>query len=94
MLILDFQSLDNMSNQIRVNAVCPSWVDTEMMQRKSKRIPQLEDMIKKIAPAGRMAKPEEIGDTIVFLCSPGASYINGVGLLIDSGVTLTAHMES
>ena len=39
-------------------------------------------------PAKRMAFPEEVGDIIVFLSGPSASYVNGVGLLIDGGLTL------
>ena len=64
-----------------------------MMQKEFEKIPELEGMVKKIAPAGRMAMPEEIGETIAFLCSPSASYINGIGLVVDSGTTLSVHME-
>ncbi|KAI1498149.1 hypothetical protein F5X99DRAFT_394395 [Biscogniauxia marginata] len=43
-------------------------------------------------PLRRPAIAEEVADYIVFLCSPSASYINGTGLSIDSGITLTAHL--
>jgi NAD(P)-dependent dehydrogenase (short-subunit alcohol dehydrogenase family) len=84
-------AVDNLKHQIRVNAICPSWVDTPMMDRKLKEIPKLELVVKKMSPLGRMATVEEVADVIVFMCSPSASYVNGTGLLIDAGLSLTAH---
>ncbi len=62
-----------------------------MMKASLPRVPQLGDMIKAASPLGRAAEVEEIADYIVFLCSPSASYINGTGLVIDAGLTLTVH---
>ena len=62
-----------------------------MIDRALALAPQMKDVVRNAVPCGRMAKPEEVSDTIVFLCSPAASYINGVGLLVDGGVTLTIH---
>ncbi|KAI4115300.1 MAG: hypothetical protein LQ345_004077 [Seirophora villosa] len=84
-------AIDNVKNGIRVNAVCPSWVDTPMMQASLERIPPLGGIIKAASPLGRAAEPEEVADYIVFLCSPSASYINGTGLIVDAGLTLTMH---
>lgn len=62
------------------------------MNRASlERVPQLGKMIETMAPLRRVANTEEVADYIVFLCSPSASYINGTGLCIDSGMALTAH---
>ncbi|KAL8958782.1 MAG: hypothetical protein Q9193_004227, partial [Seirophora villosa] len=69
-------AIDNVKNGIRVNAVCPSWVDTPMMQASMERTPPLGGIIKAASPLGRAADPEEVADYIVFLCSPSASYIN------------------
>lgn len=85
-------ALDLIPSHIRVSAVCPSYVDTPMMQASLKRIPQLGAMIKTMSPLGRAATPEEVVDYIMFLCSPGASYINGTGLLIDGGATLSVKL--
>ncbi|KAK3172342.1 hypothetical protein OEA41_005663 [Lepraria neglecta] len=82
---------DNKKHHIRVNAICPSWVDTPMMERILQRKPQLEQVIEKVSPLERMAEPEEVADVIVFLCSPSASYVNGTGLLVDAGLTLSVH---
>lgn len=84
-------AIDNIDRHIRVNAVCPSWVDTPMMQASLQRVPRLGEMIKSASPLGRAAEVEEVADYIVFLCSPSASYINGTGLMIDAGLTLTVH---
>ncbi|GAM38306.1 hypothetical protein TCE0_033r08925 [Talaromyces pinophilus] len=84
-------ALDNIKNHIRVNAVCPSWTDTPMMQASLQRVPQLGHIIQKLSPLGRAASPDEVADYIMFLCSPSATYINGSCLMIDAGLTLTAH---
>lgn len=63
-----------------------------MMQREFEKVPTLLDTIKRMSPAGRMALPEEVADTVLFLCSPAASYVNGAILMVDSGSTLTAHL--
>ena len=62
-----------------------------MMERVLQHKPQLEQVIEKVSPLERMAEPEEVADVIVFLCSPSASYVNGTGLLVDAGLTLSVH---
>ncbi|KAI1453661.1 NAD(P)-binding protein [Annulohypoxylon moriforme] len=84
-------AIDCLKSHIRVNAVCPSWVDTPMNKASLERVPQLGKMIQTMAPLRRVANTEEVADYILFLCSPSASYINGTGLCIDSGMTLTSH---
>ena len=85
-------ALDLLTPNIRVNSVCPSWVDTPMMQASLKRVPQLDAVIKAVSPLNRAAFPEEVVDYIIFLCGPSGSYINGTGLIVDAGATLTVHM--
>ena len=82
------QALDNAAHKIRVNAVCPSWVDTPMTDDAVKGDPSLEYVIQKVVPLGRIALREEISDVIMFLSSPRSSYITGSGLLVDGGATL------
>ena len=83
------EALDNSPYGIRVNAVCPSWVQTPMMEQVFEASPEFEGMIKKAVPLGRIAQPEEVSDMVVFLSSPKASYITGQGYIIDGGVTLS-----
>ena len=60
-----------------------------MMEKEINRQTELSAAIKSLTPVGRMATVEEVAEAIHFLCSPGASYINGIGLVIDSGFSLT-----
>ncbi|KAF2232803.1 NAD(P)-binding protein [Viridothelium virens] len=87
-------ALDLMSSQVRVNAVCPGWVDTPLLQGGLQRNPKIGEYIQELVPHGRIASPEEIADYIVFACSPSASYINGTGTIIDAGLSLTVHRAS
>jgi NAD(P)-dependent dehydrogenase (short-subunit alcohol dehydrogenase family) len=71
---------------IRVNALCPGAVRTEMLQQALERIPDGFEMVKKIIPAHRFAESEEAAQAILWLCSEGAAYVIGHGLQIDGGM--------
>lgn len=86
------QAVDNAKHQIRINALCPSWVQTSMLERSLERWKGLEAIIQKASPAGRAATAEELANIAVFMCSPSASYVNGSGLIVDAGMTVTAHI--
>ena len=70
---------------IRVNSMHPGFVDTPMVAQV-KGTP-IEDLIKQNTPLGRLAKAEEIGDVIAFLCGPKASYMTGSEVYVDGGWT-------
>ncbi|KAK4499680.1 hypothetical protein PRZ48_010198 [Zasmidium cellare] len=72
---------------IRVNCMCPTWVDTPMFEGEQSKIPPIGDIIKKVNPAGRPAEVDEVGNSIVYLCSPAASYVSGHALTLDAGMT-------
>ena len=63
-----------------------------MMHADFRRRPELDAVVKKVSPLSRAAVPEEVADAILFLCSPGGSYINGTGLVMDAGTTLSVHV--
>jgi meso-butanediol dehydrogenase/(S,S)-butanediol dehydrogenase/diacetyl reductase len=71
---------------VRVNAVNPSLTLTEMTAVFQQHGPLMEKILDRI-PLGRGAKPEEIASVIAFLASEDASFINGVNLPVDGGVT-------
>lgn len=79
------------SQGIRVNLVCPGFVDTPM-HRRGRAILGDDIYDKALIPrvhTGRAGRPEEIAQTIVFLCSDEASYISGTTVTPDGGFTLT-----
>lgn len=81
-------ALDNAAYGIRVNAICPGWVETPMVSAAMEGNPELPKMMKTIIPMSRIAKPEEIADVVLFMTSPRSSYVTGVGWLVDGGTTL------
>lgn len=83
---------DNAVHGIRVNSVCPSWVDTPMLRRAMVDTPALEGLIQSAVPLGRVALADEVADVVIFCCSPQASYVVGCSLIVDGGTTLTAHV--
>ena len=71
---------------VRVNAVNPSLTLTEMTAALQHHKPLMEKIVERI-PLGRGARPEEIASAIAFLASEDASFVNGVNLPVDGGVT-------
>lgn len=70
---------------VNVNAVAPGFTMTEMVAKMPENV--LEGMKAKV-PLGRLATPEEMANTYLFLCSEYASYINGHTLSVDGGMTV------
>lgn len=68
---------------ITVNAVAPGFVETDMVQA----MPTAAlDQVKAMTPMGRLGKPEEIAEAVVFLASPRASYVTGQVLAVNGGM--------
>jgi enoyl-[acyl-carrier-protein] reductase (NADH) len=63
-----------------------------MFEGECSKVAQTEDIEKSISPFERVAEVDEIGNSLVYLCSPMASYVSGIGLIIDVGLTLTLHL--
>ncbi|KAH9897464.1 hypothetical protein F4778DRAFT_236172 [Xylariomycetidae sp. FL2044] len=80
-------ALDSVKDDIRVNCVCPSWVETNMADELRNNIPGIGDLMASSIPIGRMGTAEEIADAVVFLCSPRSSLITGSSLVADGGLT-------
>lgn len=73
------------SRGINVNAVAPGFVDTDMTKVLSSDI---KEQIKRNIPLGRVAKPEDIANTVVFLCSEKSDYITGQVINVDGGMVM------
>jgi len=69
---------------VRVNAVCPGLTDTAMLRESMQRRPATSDIAAAI-PLGRVGRPEEIAQAIVWLWSDSASFANGSILVVDGG---------
>jgi 3-oxoacyl-[acyl-carrier protein] reductase len=76
------------SRNVTVNAVAPGFVETDMTEAVRNKA---GDFIqKKLIPVRRLGKPEDIAAAVVFLASPGASYITGQVITVDGGLSLGA----
>jgi NAD(P)-dependent dehydrogenase (short-subunit alcohol dehydrogenase family) len=71
---------------IRVNAVCPGVIHTEMIDRLTGKDSAVEQQFVNLEPMGRMGTPQEIAEAAVWLCSPAASFVTGQALAIDGGL--------
>lgn len=76
-------ALEYATANIRVNAVCPGVIKTEMIDRITGGDPEAEKQFASLEPVGRMGKPEEIADAVVYLCSDEASFVTGVAFPVD-----------
>jgi NAD(P)-dependent dehydrogenase (short-subunit alcohol dehydrogenase family) len=72
---------------IRVNAVCPGFTRTPMVDAMLQERPGLEERLEARMPVGRFGTPEEIASSILYLCSDAASFITGHAMLLDGGLT-------
>jgi NAD(P)-dependent dehydrogenase (short-subunit alcohol dehydrogenase family) len=81
-------ALDYAGSNIRINAICPGIVDTEMMDRFTEGTDEGRDRVIAQEPIGRMGRPEEIAAAVVWLCSDAASFVTGHALVADGGQTL------
>ncbi|GKZ86815.1 hypothetical protein AnigIFM56816_002579 [Aspergillus niger] len=89
MAVTKMVGLDHSAEGIRCNAVCPIWVRTPLLDVELERNPQVRAEIEAVIPIKRAAESDEVGDTIVYLLSPSASYVNATSLLLDAAVTAT-----
>lgn len=83
------EALDNAPLGIRVNSVCPTWTDTPMTRRATDVAPGLEQALMATIPLGRLGRPEEAADAVIFLSSPRSSFTTGSSLVLDGGMTLS-----
>jgi NAD(P)-dependent dehydrogenase (short-subunit alcohol dehydrogenase family) len=80
---------------ITVNAVCPSFTDTDLVARSLEVITEKSGRSREAAlseltannPQGRLVRPEEVAQTVVWLCSDAAAAVSGQAIAIDGGET-------
>jgi 3-oxoacyl-[acyl-carrier protein] reductase len=76
-------AIESAKRGVTVNIVAPGFVDTDMMAKYADYREKMENQI----PAGRFARPEEIGGLVAYLMSPLAGYMTGATLTMDGGLT-------
>ncbi len=82
-------ALDYAKRGIRVNAICPAYTDTAMVQAGIALNPALAPIMERAIPMGRLGAPEEIAGAVVWLCSDASSFVTGHPLVLDGGLVAT-----
>ena len=81
-------ALEYAERGIRINAVCPGTISTPMVERMVASGDLNEEEAVKLLPIGRFGRSEEVAATVVWLCSPAASFIIGQAIAVDGGYTI------
>ncbi len=81
-------ALDYAAQNIRVNAICPGYIDTPMMARYTGGTAEGRARVISEEPIGRMGKPEEIAAAVAWLCSDAAAFVVGHAMVMDGGQTI------
>lgn len=89
-------ALETAGTGVTCNAICPGWVRTELVERQIEARAEAggvsveeaaHTLVSEKMPSGQFVTPEQIGATLVFLCSPAAAQITGVPITVDGGWT-------
>ncbi|MDP9502834.1 SDR family oxidoreductase [Pseudomonas protegens] len=80
-------AIEYAKKKIRVNAVCPAVIDTDMFRRAYEADPKKAEFAAAMHPVGRIGKVEEIASAVLYLCSDGAAFTTGHALTVDGGAT-------
>lgn len=86
-LSLTHAMANSLSGRVRVNAVCPGWIDTAAFQGEGAPPPAHTPADDAQHPAGRVGEPRDIVEAALFLLSPRAGFITGASLTVDGGMT-------
>lgn len=73
--------------KIRVNAVCPAVIDTDMFRRAAETDPKKAEFVAAMHPVGRIGRVEEVASAVLYLCCDGAGFTTGHSLTVDGGAT-------
>ncbi|QJP10615.1 SDR family oxidoreductase [Pseudomonas multiresinivorans] len=80
-------AIEYAKKKIRVNAVCPAVIDTDMFRRAYEADPKKAEFAAAMHPVGRVGRVEEIASAVLYLCSDHSGFTTGVALPVDGGAT-------
>lgn len=83
-LLTQTLGIDYAKQSIRVNAICPGYIDTPLIGGRTEAI---TEHLVGLHPMGRLGRPDEVAKAVLFLASDDASFITGTTLLVDGGYT-------
>ena len=78
-------AIEYAKKHIRVNAVCPAVIDTDMFRRAYEADPRKAEFAAAMHPVGRIGKVEEVASAVLYLCCDGAAFTTGHALAVDGG---------
>lgn len=87
-------ALDHGPAGIRVNAICPGYIDTPLMETWLESVSNREETIRQVLayhPLGRIGTPRDVAEAALFLASDTASFISGTTLVVDGAMTAAGH---
>ncbi|MFZ5960349.1 SDR family oxidoreductase [Pseudomonas sp. QL9] len=80
-------AIEYAKKKVRINAVCPAVIDTDMFRRAYEADPKKAEFAAAMHPVGRVGKVEEIASAVLYLCSDNAGFTTGIALPVDGGST-------
>ncbi|ADB41523.1 glucose 1-dehydrogenase [Spirosoma linguale] len=80
-------ALEYVKQNIRINAVCPAYTNSAMVDGLISAAPAMEDRMRRMIPLGRFGQPEEIAQAILWLCADDNTFFTGQTLQLDGGLT-------
>jgi NAD(P)-dependent dehydrogenase (short-subunit alcohol dehydrogenase family) len=80
-------ALEYAKAKIRVNVVCPGVIRTPMIDRFTGKNKEVEKQFESMEPVGRLGQPEEVAETVMWLCSDASSFVTGDAIPVDGGWT-------
>jgi NAD(P)-dependent dehydrogenase (short-subunit alcohol dehydrogenase family) len=78
-------ALEYAKQGIRINAVCPGIIHTDMIDRITGMDKEVEKQYISMEPVGRMGNPQEVAEAVIWLCSDAASFVTGHSMSVDGG---------
>ena len=75
-------------HKINVNVVCPGLTETRLLEDCRQALPKVMDAVTRAIPWGRVGRPEEVAEAVVFLASPASEYVTGQTLSVSGGLTM------